>query len=455
MAAVVQSAGGYPAQAAQPKRKGGPCQSVGNRQQMQFAKGSMPSPPPGIPVPMAPAAMVAPPPGSTGSKRLPGNFMPRRLCTHWLQRGLCKRADECNFAHGFQELHPDSRAEGARQLGMSVPQATQVAQAGGIMPGPVPVAMPPAAGRTQQRGSTQPIAVKAQGVPPSLSVFASLGMAGGQAATLPSPCGDGAVVDPFKFNAGAVTFEPTPGMPSATQDAFRFSVSANPFLPPALGTAEDGADPTEEQDISPQKIELSDLTAATKPAIPGLARRAPPSPAAMTECTPKAGDRRVSLASALKSPTAAQSPTIARKASFGLMSPKAVAVRSSSVMFSAPALTLGVGAEPAAALAEHAAPGPDLCHADRPGAPRPRHVRADADVQGPQSGVPAPAAGPDDIGKDVPDHARNGPVCMRGDGTSKFYAGGVHEAMCALWSSQFGRVAELFCVARFLLDEGL
>jgi len=45
-----------------------------------------------------------------GGRRLPGGFMPRRLCTHWASRGWCKRADTCTFAHGMHELHPDARA---------------------------------------------------------------------------------------------------------------------------------------------------------------------------------------------------------------------------------------------------------------------------------------------------------------------------------------------------------
>lgn len=343
MAVAVRSAGGNPA--SQPKRKGGPCQSVPSRQQVPIAKGPMLAPPPGIPMPAAAPAAAAPQPGGTGNRRMPGNFMPRRLCTHWLQRGLCKRADECNFAHGFHELHPDSRAEGARQLGMNPAQAMQGAQAAGGMPGAVPVA--PIA-RMQQHVSAQQLSAKAQGIgPPAFSMFTSVSVAGCEGALLPSPYGDCAAADPFKFNAGAAAFEPGPSVAGGVHDPFRFSVSATAFMPPPIGSVDDGGGPLEEHEIAPQKIELSSLTTATVPAvIPGLARRAPPSPAAaLTDCTPKAGERRVSLVSSLKSPTAAQSPT-ARKASFGLMSPKVVsiaapAVQNSSVMISAPALTLG------------------------------------------------------------------------------------------------------------------
>lgn len=44
------------------------------------------------------------------SQRGHGSFVPRRLCAHWSRTGWCRKGDQCTFAHGLHELHPDIQA---------------------------------------------------------------------------------------------------------------------------------------------------------------------------------------------------------------------------------------------------------------------------------------------------------------------------------------------------------
>jgi len=65
----------------------------------------------------------------SGGHRL-GNFRPRKLCHHFVKGGWCRRGSECTFAHGIEELHPDSRTEELQKLGFADPsQATAAALA--------------------------------------------------------------------------------------------------------------------------------------------------------------------------------------------------------------------------------------------------------------------------------------------------------------------------------------
>lgn len=52
-------------------------------------------------------AQAVPPPNVI---RHPGNFRPRKLCTHWGRNGTCLRGSQCTFAHGMHELHPEALA---------------------------------------------------------------------------------------------------------------------------------------------------------------------------------------------------------------------------------------------------------------------------------------------------------------------------------------------------------
>lgn len=38
------------------------------------------------------------------------SFRPKRLCNHFSMHGVCKMGSACGFAHGVEELHPDSAA---------------------------------------------------------------------------------------------------------------------------------------------------------------------------------------------------------------------------------------------------------------------------------------------------------------------------------------------------------
>lgn len=42
------------------------------------------------------------------SRRFKDSFRPMRLCKHLVQMGVCRQADQCTFAHTFEELHPSS-----------------------------------------------------------------------------------------------------------------------------------------------------------------------------------------------------------------------------------------------------------------------------------------------------------------------------------------------------------
>jgi len=59
-------------------------------------------------------------------RRFPGHFMPHRLCNHFTMHSWCRRADACTFAHGLQELHPDSQAQMAASQMVVQPQTVVV-----------------------------------------------------------------------------------------------------------------------------------------------------------------------------------------------------------------------------------------------------------------------------------------------------------------------------------------
>eukprot|EP00930_Biecheleria_cincta_P085326 TRINITY_DN7471_c0_g1_i1.p1 TRINITY_DN7471_c0_g1~~TRINITY_DN7471_c0_g1_i1.p1 ORF type:complete len:412 (+),score=45.50 TRINITY_DN7471_c0_g1_i1:23-1237(+) len=67
-----------------------------------------------LPVGMPPPP--PPPPSRTDARKVdiaPSKFMPRRICTFWLQAPEnCKMGKDCTFAHGVQALHPDAVAAG-------------------------------------------------------------------------------------------------------------------------------------------------------------------------------------------------------------------------------------------------------------------------------------------------------------------------------------------------------
>jgi len=66
--------------------------------------------------------LYGPPDGSSG--RFGPGFKPRKLCSHF-QQGRCEKAFDCTFAHGLDELHPDSPEHGnGHAVQQQTPQAT-------------------------------------------------------------------------------------------------------------------------------------------------------------------------------------------------------------------------------------------------------------------------------------------------------------------------------------------
>lgn len=47
---------------------------------------------------------------SVGRNRFSTKFMPHQLCSHYTGQGWCRKAEQCTFAHGTQELHPEVAA---------------------------------------------------------------------------------------------------------------------------------------------------------------------------------------------------------------------------------------------------------------------------------------------------------------------------------------------------------
>jgi len=54
------------------------------------------------------SCLQVPPPLTNDPVRFKDNFRPMRLCKHLVTLGFCRQADQCTFAHSFEELHLSS-----------------------------------------------------------------------------------------------------------------------------------------------------------------------------------------------------------------------------------------------------------------------------------------------------------------------------------------------------------
>mmetsp|Transcript_105588 Transcript_105588/g.330196 ORF Transcript_105588/g.330196 Transcript_105588/m.330196 type:complete len:472 (+) Transcript_105588:1-1416(+) len=169
-----------------------------------------------------------------------GHFMPRRLCSRWLEGGWCWKAETCTFAHGHHELHPDVLGAVAPMQPMVYPRgaaAQPVGTAKGFRfsAGAAPFA--PAA-RVSSALRPETAHVEAQALPAKPGAIAFNPDA--PAFELPASALDATNNRSFKLNADAAPFELRPAIDAEDcgGEGFKFNADATPFevaVAPAAG----------------------------------------------------------------------------------------------------------------------------------------------------------------------------------------------------------------------------
>lgn len=258
---------------------------------------------------VAPGIQLAAPPGyfdgqqavsgPQARNRFAGTpFAPHRLCNHYAGLGWCRKEDQCTFAHGIQELHPEVQTK----LAQTLPPGTLLPVTSAQM---VQMQDEAADGCKDARLASvsscdSPTAMKMANGCPAASSKA------------------------FVFNSAAAPFVAT-----------KFRATASVFVPQAQAEAAvafSKADGSQQPAEAAKGAAMADATAcsSTSPlSVPGIARRQAPKPLTLASETSPAEPKPATIL--MSSPTASFSNAApgARRVSLA-MSPKASASPTSS-----------------------------------------------------------------------------------------------------------------------------
>lgn len=195
---------------------------------------------------------------SVGRSRFGTKFMPHQLCSHYSGSGWCRKADQCTFAHGLHELHPDVAAMyGQQQQQMSSTLAMLEARGAAFLQ------------QQHQRTFSQDFAENGTEAATIMGATSSLGASiMGTTASLglteatPTAVSD---TEGFKFNLNATPFV----VPAQPGGPMKFNTQAAPFVPKAAKVISISCtDDTSKDESPPAPPPLDETSVPPLPAFP-------------------------------------------------------------------------------------------------------------------------------------------------------------------------------------------